>query len=377
MTPHGSSLAAHHPAVRGYEGPSNTNNVRNTRLRDLNGVTQEYFPSVPRHADRVHYCQFLVDYIGLNHLKIIKKELYWNKNVAVLSQYESDGSNPKIIRTYTRTTEIKDCFWAKFSSDSAVVVTWLVILESRKGTFIAEDPTSNSITLEVEFPFPVIRGFPLSPVEGIVLNSTRLSQSDSPTPAVYLLKNPMEDILPIWMENANDPDRIVPPNGKVLHVGHVNKRSIIIMNDLKIYFLDKVTEEELEMVQHRNEEEHFGSISHFGTSDHIPSKSSKPGSRPMSTVSTPRTISPHPNSNSSKYRTPSSKKSTPNFTPRSKRTTNQSLLQGHRTPSSNRFKSFNQTGNTSSIYRKSAGNKMKPKLVMSLSTQLIRFNISI
>ena len=235
-----------------------------------------------------------------------------------------------------------------------------MILESRKGTFIAEDPTSNSITLEVEFPFPVIRGFPLSPVEGIILNSSRLSQSDSPTPAVYLLKNPMEDILPIWMEMGNDPDRIMPPNGKVIHVGHVNKKTIIVMNDLKIFYLDKITEDELEMfqieIQHRNEEEHFGSISHFGTGDHISNKSLKPGSRPMSTVTTPRTISPHPNS--SKYRTPSSKKSTPNFTPRSKRTTNQSLLQGHRTPSSNRFKSFNQTGNTSSIFRKSAGNDM-------------------
>ena len=84
-----------------------------------------------------------------------------------------------------------------------------------------------------------------------------------------------------------------------------------------------------DQIQHRNEEEHFGSISHFGTGDHISNKSLKPGSRPMSTVTTPRTISPHPNS--SKYRTPSSKKSTPNFTPRSKRTTNQSLLQGHRT----------------------------------------------
>ena len=143
----------------------------------------------------------------------------------------------------------------------------------------------------------------------------------------------MEDILPIWMQNG----------------------TIVVMNDLKIFYLDKVTEDELEMfqfeIQHRNEEDHFGSISHFGTADHISNKSLKPGSRPMSTVTTPRTISPHPNT--SKYgRTPSSKKSTPNFTPRSKRTTNQSLLQGHRTPSSNRFKSFNQTGNTSSIFRK-------------------------
>ena len=248
-----------------------------------------------------------------------------------------------------------------------------MILESRKGTFIAEDPTSNSITLEVEFPFPVIRGFPLTPVEGIILNSSRLSQSDSPTPAVYLLKNPMEDILPIWMEMGNDPDRIMPPNGKVIHVGHVNKKTIIVMNDLKIFYLDKITEDELEMfqieIQHRNEEEHFGSISHFGTGDHISNKSLKPGSRPMSTVTTPRTISPHPNS--SKYRTPSSKKSTPNFTPRSKRTTNQSLLQGHRTPSSNRFKSFNQTGNTSSIFRKSAGNNKFMILFISIHSHLV------
>ena len=158
--PIGATLAAVHPGLRHYDEVTNKSQAQDYILRDQDGYVEE---------------------------------LYWSRNIAILSRRHHHNGHAHIVRSFTRKTRILKCMWCTFEN-----VEWLAIIEKRRGTFIATNDQSTQPVLEMALPFSVQAAFAAEPECGLVLSMS--SSGSSSGPSVFYVKHPMNDIKPIWVD---------------------------------------------------------------------------------------------------------------------------------------------------------------------------------
>ena len=91
--PIGASLAATHPGLRLYNENDKGSNQAQFELRQQNGYIEE---------------------------------IYWSKNIAVLSRKWEHNNQTQIVRTFSRKTRILKCFWCSFEVSNRIPGSYFI-----------------------------------------------------------------------------------------------------------------------------------------------------------------------------------------------------------------------------------------------------------
>ena len=198
--PIGATLAAVHPGLRHYD---------------------------EKKATKQSSGEFILRDCGSGYVE----ELYWSKNVVILSRRHHHNGHAHFVRSFTRKTRILKCMWCTFEG-----AKWLAIIEKRRGTFIASSDESTPF-LEMALPFSVQAAYAAEPECGLVLNA--VSAGGNGGPSMFYVKHPMNDIKPIWIDKP-----LVPLQGTLTHGAHVGGALWLVVShkgQSTIYQLDSIS----------------------------------------------------------------------------------------------------------------------------------------